>query len=192
MSYFSISKFAEMTGMARETVAKRLSDLEPRAEGNSKRYESKDALPLLYQVEGGGDKATILMSERGRLAKAQADKTELEVAQLRGELIPREIVVATWQAFSANARAKLLSLPTKAAHAAITATELHEIEEVLKKQVYEALEELVSDGIPDGYQGIHTDAGSDAAATESNGESVGRQVSKTQPGGKRRARTVAN
>ena len=130
--------------------------------------------------------------EKARLTKNQADEKGLQVAQLRGDLIPREVVLATWQAYSANVRAKLLSLPTKAAHAAIAATELHEIEEVLKAQVYEALGELTSDGIPDGYRGVSEGIGSVHASSESDSEPVGGQVPKTKSGGKRRTRAMEN
>jgi phage terminase Nu1 subunit (DNA packaging protein) len=130
--------------------------------------------------------------ERARLTKNQADEKGLQVQQLRGELIPRETVIATWQAYTANTRAKLLSLPTKAAHAAIAATELHEIEEVLKDQVYEALSELESDGIPDGYRGLDAGIEGVESTTESDSEQVGGSIPKTKPRSKRRARTVAN
>lgn len=190
MSYESISKLASLTGKDRTTIAKRVKDLTFTEKANAKLYESTEALPVIYGLDSQGD--LDLTGERARLTFHQANKTELEVAQLRGDLIPREIVIATWQAYSANARAKLLSLPTKAAHAAIAATQLHEIEEVLKEQVYEALAELASDGIPDGFQGVQPDIDGVDTTTEPDSEPVGGSVSETERGGKRRTRSVAN
>jgi phage terminase Nu1 subunit (DNA packaging protein) len=55
-----------------------------------------------------------LTAERARLAKAQADKTELEVAELRGELVSAQEVIEAWTQYIAAIRARLLALPSKA------------------------------------------------------------------------------
>jgi phage terminase Nu1 subunit (DNA packaging protein) len=88
-------------------------------------------------------------AERARLTHEQADKVGLEVAQLRGELLPTRAVLQTWQLAVTNMRAKILALPTKAAHAVQAAEDLGEIRDVLTTVCYEALEELATDGIPD-------------------------------------------
>jgi phage terminase Nu1 subunit (DNA packaging protein) len=100
-------------------------------------------------IEDDDGKLLNLEQERARLASAQANKCELEVATLRGDLIPRELVTATWQALVAAARAKMLSMPTKVAHTVVVCETLLEVEEVIKEQIYEALEELATDGLPD-------------------------------------------
>ena len=93
---------------------------------------------------GSGD----IAEENTRLTKAQADKAELEVSELEGKLIPATLVQETWQDFVANVRAKLLGLPSKLAHQVIAAEDYAEAEKLLKKEVYEALNELAEDGIP--------------------------------------------
>lgn len=88
-------------------------------------------------------------TEQARLYHAQADKVELEVEQLRGKLLPTPAVLKTWQSLFANMRAKLLSLPTKAAHAVQAAEDLHEIRAGLEVVIHEALHEISTDGLPD-------------------------------------------
>ena len=134
-----------------------------------------------------------LEQERALLARAQRHRVELEVEQLRANLIPRDLSVATWQALVASARAKLLSMPTKVAHAVVAATELAEAEGIVRSHVYEALNELASDGLPDSIRKrLQEDGNGVEAAAEPDGESVGGPVSQAKPGKRRRTRPVAH
>ena len=56
---------------------------------------------------------TDLTKERARLAAAQADRTELEVATMRAELIPADDILAIWEPLIGAARTKILSIPSK-------------------------------------------------------------------------------
>ena len=93
-----------------------------------------------------------LGQERAKLTKLQAEKTTIELEQTRGNLIPFELVVETWQGHIANARAKLLGLPPKAAAQIEGAESYAEIEGILKDVINEALDELAGDGVPKEYQ----------------------------------------
>ena len=97
---------------------------------------------------GTGD----IQEEKTRLTKAQADKMELEVSELEGELIPSELIIETWSDYVANVRAKLLSLPSRIAHQVLTVDNYADAEQIIKNQVYEALDELVENGLPTKYQ----------------------------------------
>ena len=90
--------------------------------------------------------------EKARLTKAQADKAELEVSELEAKLIPSDLVADTWIDYVANVRAKLLGLPSKVAHQVLTLEKYSEVEEAIKEQVYDALQELAEDGIPQKYR----------------------------------------
>ena len=92
-------------------------------------------------IESGSDFHT----ESTRVKKLTADKLELEVDVLRGDLVPSDQVVEMLETVISNARAKLLNLPIKAAQVALAAKDLKEIEREIKELVYEALSEL-SDG----------------------------------------------
>lgn len=97
---------------------------------------------------GTGD----IAEEKARLTKAQADKAELEVEQLEKSLIPAQMVQDTWIEYVSNVRAKLLGLPSRIAHQVITVDKYSEAEEIIKDQVYDALNELSQHGIPKEYR----------------------------------------
>ena len=88
--------------------------------------------------------------ERARLTHHQANNEALKERETRGELISTELVLAGWQEKQAALRARLLPLPVKVAPLVIAANgDRVEIEETLKGAIYEALEELAGEGIPD-------------------------------------------
>lgn len=131
--------------------------------------------------------------ERGRLTKAQADKTELEVSELRGELLRVEDAIASWTDHVTAARAKLVGLPAKLAPRLADPSRLAEVEKLIREAVYDALDELAGDGLPERARARA--AGPRAAvgtAATPDGERVGRPGAKAQSGVKRRARKVAN
>ena len=106
---------------------------------------------------GSGD----IAEEKTRLTKAQADKAELEVSELEAELIPADLVQSTWIDYIAKVRAKLVGLPSRIAHQVITVDKYAEAEIIIKEKVYEALDELVNEGIPAKYRKSITESKSD-------------------------------
>lgn len=140
----------------------------------------------------GGD--LDLNAERARLAKEQADAQEMKNAVTRGELIPRPDVVASMQIAFANARARLLSLPSKAAPLVLGLDSPAAVRDTLTDLIHECCGELAATrAIPDaperpadGGGGDGGDAGVGAAA-EADGERVGRPASRAVGRGKRRA-----
>ena len=89
-----------------------------------------------------------LGQERAKLTKLQAEKATLELEVSRGNLIPMELVVETWQGHIGNARAKLLGFPAKAAAQSIGMDDYLESEEFFTGLINEALDELNHDGLP--------------------------------------------
>jgi phage terminase Nu1 subunit (DNA packaging protein) len=83
-----------------------------------------------------------LNRERAKLAQKQREKTALQVEEMKGELVSAEEVKTTWSGFVANCRAKLLSIPIKAAPDLVGADSLAVIQKILKRHVTEALSEL--------------------------------------------------
>ena len=119
------------------------------------RYTKKD---------GSGDMA----EEKTKLTAAQARKAELEVEIMEGNLIPAESVEETWINYVANARAKLLALPSRVAHQVIAVSKYSEAELIIKQQVHDALNELADNGIPAEHRkSIRPDESSVVAAKES-------------------------
>ena len=79
--------------------------------------------------------------EQTRLTKAKADKAEIELAELRGEMHSYTDVEDAWTKDVMNAKTRLLSIPSKIAPEVVGKT-LPEITKTLKNAINEALEEL--------------------------------------------------
>jgi len=119
---------------------------------------------------------------RTRLTKARAEMAEKENAQLDSKLIPADDAKDAWTAMVANARARLLSIPNKIAPLVCAAETINEAREIIKIEIYEALNELANVEIrtinpirlvesePDEF-----DSSEDVEiATKSDGEQMGR------------------
>jgi phage terminase Nu1 subunit (DNA packaging protein) len=81
-------------------------------------------------------------THRMRLTRAKADIMEMERSQMEEKLIPTNDIETSWLEATANMRAKMLSLPTKAAAEVFSAESISEVKNILKEQIYEALAEL--------------------------------------------------
>ena len=115
-----------------------------------------------HKKSGTGD----IAEEKTKLTAAQAKKAELEVAVIEGNLIPANAVEDTWTSYISNVRAKLLALPNRIAHQVISVDKYAEAELIIKEQVYDALNELAEDGIPEKYRKIDSDHESDMDTTQ--------------------------
>ena len=146
MSELSISELSVLTGFTRETVAKRLQDVTFTTVGVARRFDSKLALPALYEAAaGGGGAQQNLMVERAKLAATQRQKLELEIGLMQGRLLQSDVVEATWGNLTSAARARLLQLPYRLAVDAIAADGVFaRIESAAHDLIREALEELHS------------------------------------------------
>ena len=82
-----------------------------------------------------------LQAEKIRLTRAQADKAEIEIARMEGELIPLADAERVWCALVGAFRAKMLTVPYRAAVESAGKSE-KEIERIVEDMVYEALTEL--------------------------------------------------
>jgi hypothetical protein len=94
-----------------------------------------------------------LNCERTRLAAAQADRTELEVEQMLGELIPAHAVLETWEPIVSAARSKVLAIPSKLKTAIpkLTDQDLGKIKTIVRG----TLEDLANGGVPKGIRSIN-------------------------------------
>jgi len=110
-----------------------------------------------------------LSQERAKLTKLQAEKATLELEQQRGNLIPMELIIETWQGHIANARAKLLALPPKAAAQVAGMESYLEVEQLITELINESLDELENDGLPKQYlKSVETIAANMEVAAEAN------------------------
>jgi phage terminase Nu1 subunit (DNA packaging protein) len=148
-----------------------------------------------WRIDRAGDGGE-LDRERTRLTKAQADKTELEVAELRAELVRAPVLENHWQNMVAAARAKLLSLPSKLAPQIAGPDQLTRVQDMLHAGVFEALAELAGDAFPDNIRVRVDKAASQPhdlgmeATTEADGHAVGKRAPAAQSRGQRGAGPV--
>jgi len=89
------------------------------------------------------DASDLLLAEKTRLTKAQAEKTELEVGALKGQLIPVAVIEEEWGRLVSATRSHLLAVPSRATAEVAAASGQEQIHGILKKHIYRALEELV-------------------------------------------------
>lgn len=80
----SIAELQRLTGVDRATIGKRIAHISPEfGTKGAKLYEVRQVLPLIMaQKSADGDES------KDRKAAADAEKAELIVARLRGELVP--------------------------------------------------------------------------------------------------------
>ena len=80
--------------------------------------------------------------EKARLTKMQADKAEMEVLEMSGELARIEDVVEAWQSQLMDMKGKLLSMPSKLATLVVDVDSPAEAQDLMDDHVREALQEL--------------------------------------------------
>lgn len=165
--------------------------------GEKMLFNLSDTIRWRMERTNGKNRLSI---ERARQAKENADHSSMRNAELRGELIRVTHVQEYWAQMVSSVRAKLLSLPRKLAPIARMTDTNAKCEAVLEATIYEALEELSSEGIPvnagkfgkfnrgrDGQDSEPDESGSEivASAAKTNRQSVGRRKKKTKRRGKR-------
>ena len=142
----SISELAHLTGMDRRRIRALLCDM-PSEKGSkgALMFESVAALPALY-LPGDCDSFD-LTSERARLAHFQANKAQMEAAQVAGSLIEIEAVASVVGEEYSNVRSRLLAIPSRAAPQLI-GLPIAAVKALLDDMIFEALDELTADDPP--------------------------------------------
>ena len=79
---------------------------------------------------------------RTRKVNAEAEIAELELAKVRGELVVVDDVIKAWESVLMAVKAKMMSVPTKAAPVVASEGEAGKCQAVIEDLVREALEEL--------------------------------------------------
>lgn len=113
--------------------------------------------------------------EKARLVKLQADKAQLEVEELAGQLLRADDVKREWEEMLGDMKGRLLGLPSKAAPIVAPQTHPGEVLGVLEDLVNEALQELYEygDETAKREEAASREREDFEAAPEADGESVG-------------------
>lgn len=83
-----------------------------------------------------------LTREKTLLTRANRQKVELELQIMRGELHRSEDVRCVMNNMLGAFRARVLAIPSKTAPQLLAQTDLAVVQDIIKKEVYEALQEL--------------------------------------------------
>lgn len=161
LSELSLNQYQELTGKSYRTIKKRLERLDPlRTDGKSVFYQPKEALPLIYseltethasadetgsgegEGFGSGPPHVQLTKQRTRVEKLRADKLQLEIDQLKGNLFGAEKIKSDWEEMTGAFRAKMLGLPARVSLQLAQLKTPAEIENLLRRTINEALSEL--------------------------------------------------
>ena len=114
-------------------------------EGRGRYYVWPEVLAW-YLARNSGSGTGEDPTARERKDMAEAELAELKLGQLRGTLLQVEDVRATWSEVLGRVRAKLLSIPPKAAVRLGDGLTAAQRQEVIQQEVDEALAELSSQG----------------------------------------------
>lgn len=87
---------------------------------------------------------TPLGDARRRKVEADASSAELDLARKKAELAPIGTLSRAYGAACARLRSRLLAIPSKAAPQAHRMKTVSEVEALLRREIIEALEELIS------------------------------------------------
>lgn len=146
---------------------------------------------LQQRAQGRAIEGIDTKESRARLLEAQANKTELEVRELSGELLSTAAAQKAWGVVLAAFRSRLLILPTKLAPSLLNQTDAVKIEETIRTQVYEALHELANFTPARGRLARpNGDAGDSPPAAKPHHKRMGRPRVAAKRGGLSRARAV--
>jgi phage terminase Nu1 subunit (DNA packaging protein) len=141
-SLLSLREIEDLTGFGFKRLKKKMGHLKPqKIEGTIHYYDTKEVLPLLYSNEEKTENLLQLDQERAKLASRQAERTEIIIQQMRGELVETASLAEALNKTFGHIRSKFLSLPSKTAALLVGLTP-SEIEMVLKDNICDVLEEL--------------------------------------------------
>ncbi len=143
---WTVSGLAVELDKDRRFMAQAVKNLVPVVQGKRSCYYLADVVNEMFSRDD-----LDLTAERARLASAQANKAELDVARMRCELIDADKVRDVWGVQIANARAKLLGIGHTVAPQVAVETSVPACSDIIDERVYETLGEL-RDFDPDDYR----------------------------------------
>lgn len=158
LDFLSISDLAKLTKKDRRTVSSRLESLSPsKVQGKAVLYSSLEALTAIFRVdfEKSGPVKIESSSPEGaensekqakaRIANAKAEKIEMELDHLRGELVKTSDILSEVEKEYTRVRTAFRSLGPKNAKQLSVMDKAEDIAELLHNAVNEILTELSAD-----------------------------------------------
>ncbi|AHZ84654.1 hypothetical protein Bb109J_c1965 [Bdellovibrio bacteriovorus] len=162
LSKLTYNQLQQLTDMSYRKIKSLLADegIEPvETDGNSIYFDPKEALPVIFEAQGfrtrpqeigddspldRPDTSEILNPaiQSARLSRARTEKTEIEIAKLRGELVPVDDVVFFVSNMITSAKSKLRALPDRITPVIMGYKDSVEAKEFHRKEIDRALIDL--------------------------------------------------
>jgi phage terminase Nu1 subunit (DNA packaging protein) len=149
MDTIGVRTLSEITGLSPRRLQQMVK------EGTLPQPEARNQYPFpdvmiafvehLYSKISDSDskkKADLLLDQEIRLKTAQADAKEIQVKQLRRELVPADAVKRERATLIINAKSKLRAIPNKIAPKLDALATVHEKRDLLTDEIDQALDEL--------------------------------------------------
>lgn len=162
ISRLTVSGLHQITGRDRRWITTRLAEkgVEPIAESARERlFQARQALEAIYAVEGLDPG-----QEQARLARARSEVAELQLRQLRGEVIQLAHVESAWTALCGGIRSQFFALPVALGEELAGTTTPADARRILDSAIRTVLTSLADAGVR-----IEKRAGSTAEPAEAEG-----------------------
>jgi phage terminase Nu1 subunit (DNA packaging protein) len=108
--------------------------------GKESKFDTEKVINWLLTRSNNTDEE--LKKSRIRMANAQAEKTEIEIDEMRGNLIALDKMKQLWAGVLAKFRARILSIPSRLTPQIAIQRDPKMTEKLIKDALYEALNEL--------------------------------------------------
>lgn len=174
------AEIAAMFGVSAEAISNWVEAGAPKIAHNQ--YDERLFVPWVIEQHKSRDKAT-LAEEQARLTKHKADIAEMESAEKRGELVPRDVVREEWSMKMSVIRSGMLTVSASTPQIVAQPT-VQESRKVLDDAIRHVLTELSEYRSPAN--------GGPGTAAPAHHEPMGRRKPRSVARVKRRARKVGN
>jgi hypothetical protein len=172
LRFLNISQLGEVTGLDRRTVTDRLKDVTPiKTHGKAIIYDAPAVLPIIL---GMADITALnakekLLIEQAQHEKAKRERAQIELEQLKKEVVPISDVAKVVGDEYSRVRARLYAIPSRSASDLSESNNPRECQQIVHNEIDEALSELTADKK---YQEIeHVDEPSENTEADSTEES---------------------
>src|SRR5581483_157618 len=141
------SEFARLTGRKPSQITNFIERGMPMRGGKipvveARRWIAENISPRTTRGAGRSKHGRGKVAEEREVLRQRAERLRLENAERRGELVNAADVFHEYSCMIANCRSRLLLLPGQLAPILASVSDVFEIQETIRKAVYEALTEL--------------------------------------------------
>ena len=139
--YNSAAELAKLLRLSSRRVSQLVKEGVIKKEANGK-FDTPQALEDYFAYKFKDDNAVDYEKEHALLEAAKREKAEIELDQIKGSLLYATDVEQAMATMILTCKSRLLSVPTKCATQVIGLKDLSVIVEIIRDEIYEALNEL--------------------------------------------------